>query len=245
MKILPIVALCGCAAAAGLWVWHAAVTEPATSPAAPISLPDYPQTTGPGGGAAGTDHDSITAIAGEEPDCAIVRHYLPKPDGTSVEAVSCERDSVAESHPYTHYPNAALESLAYSDAKAAQILGMRLIEADAAASLSLVVRAAALSGGDPAPVLLYSNAYPHPVFIDGVPQRKTVHVKYVLAAVADLLDGDTSAPNMWEPVIREHSADPDRELAELHARARQIVAEMRRIQTDVSGTSTIGGPGDA
>ena len=188
---------------------------------------------------------AITASASAEPDCTVDSRYLPKGNGTATAVFSCEPDTPRAAHPYSSYPSAALESLAYADAKAAEILGMRLIEDDEAASLSLVVRAAALSGGDPAPLRAYSSAYPHPLYVNGVPQRKAVHVKYVLDVVAALLDDESSMPTAWESVIREQSADPDSEIVALQAQARAIVEEMRRIQLDVSGTSTIGGPGDA
>lgn len=245
MKNLVLVVLCGLSAVvAGLWAWHAASEQ--SGPQRTVVTPaDHPQTANNNRLPGGDNRDATVPVVALQPGCSIVRHYLPRPDGTTVTAFSCQRESTRQAHPYTQYSSDALDSLAYSDAVAAQVLGMRLIEDDTAASLSLVIRAAALAGGDPAPILQFSNAYPHPVSVDGAPQPSVVRVKYVLAAVTALLDGDTSAPNSWEPVIRGQSTDPDRELALLQARARDIIDEMRRIQIEVSGTSTIGGPGDA
>jgi len=240
MRILPVVLLATMAAAGlGYFAWQKGESVGQAPNADSASIP--PPAT--------TDRinrpNAAESYADASTDCTIVRHYLPRADGTTIEALSCERDAAEAKHPYESYPSAALRSLAYSDAKAAEILGMRLIESDAAESLSLIVRAAALSGGNAAPLRAYSNAWPHPVRVDGVPQPKTVRVKYVLDAVADLLRDGPAAPNHWETLVREHSADPDQEIALLEARARAIVDEMRRIQLDVSGTSTIGGPGDA
>ena len=245
MKTLPGVLLCVLAAAtASYWVWQTAATDGTVSPVAEdpnnaLQAPD-PQYA---------DLRSNVAAPGradvDPRGCKILRQQLPSDDGTAVETFSCERDSAAGAHPYRHYPSGALESLAYADATAAEILAMRLIESDPAASLSLVMRAAALAGGDPAPVVRYSNAYPRPVAIDGVPQEQTVRVKYVLAAVTALLGHESGAPAHWETVIRAHSADPERELSQLQARAREIVAEMRQIEIEVAGDSTIGGQGDA
>ena len=244
MKTKPVVALCGFAiASVCFWGWYQAGTETA-APGLAVSPPA--QVPAPASRAvhdSGPD-DPVTG-ASARADCTIVRHYLPKADGTTLEALSCERDSALEAHPYERYSSAALETLAYADPEAAEILGMRLIEDDEAASLSLIIRASALSAGDTAPIRRYSHAYPRPVVVDGVPQREAVRVKFVLSAVTALLAEDSAAPNPWEPVIREHSADPNRELALLHARAAEIVEEMQRIQVDVFGTSTIGGPGDA
>ena len=245
MKKLPVIMVVGVAASvAGYLAWQQGIPDDPLPARAPATMQDAaPPVEDAAPGAIGAS--AITARASNEPDCTVVSRYLPKVDGTAIEAFSCEPDTPREAHPYSSYPSAALESLAYSDAKAAEILGMRLIEDDDAASLSLVVRAAALSGGDPAPIRAYSSAYPHPLYVNGVPQRKAVHVKYVLDVVTALLDDESTTPNPWESVIREHSADPDAELAALQAQAQAIVEQMRRIQFDVSGTSTIGGPGDA
>lgn len=245
MKKLPVIMVAGvAAAAAGYLAWQQGVPDDPLPETGPVPI----QNSAPviaGGEPDETTAGATTAREPAEADCTIVRHYLAKGDGTVIEVVSCPPDVPREAHPYATYANAALESLAYSDATAAEILGMRLIEEDEAASLSLVVRAAALSGGDPAPIVAYSSAYPQPVFVNGVPQRKAVHVKYVLDAVTALLNDEASMPNPWEGVIRDYSTDPDSELELLQAQAQAIVDEMRVIQRDVVGTSTIGGPGDA
>ena len=177
--------------------------------------------------------------------CELVTHYLPVGDGTVVEAYACESTNGDEKHAYESYPNDALESLAYADAKAAEVLGMRLRESDETKAMSLMLRASALAGGDTAPILLYFNAYPHATAIDDVPVRKTIHMKFVLSAVADLLSTDTAYTAPWEDTIRRYSSDPDTEIAMLHKRALEIIDEMRQIQLDVSGTSNIGGQDDA
>lgn len=173
--------------------------------------------------------------------CSIVSHYLPIEDGTATEVFSCEPHEPQEVHPYASYPTAALESLAYADARAAGLLSRRLRESDSEAAMSLALRAAALSGGDPTPIVAYGNAYPEPAAIDGVPVRKTVHVKYVLSAVTRLLGDPRHSAPYFEAIIRAHSADPDREIAMLDARAQQMIEEMRQVQLDVTGSSTIGG----
>ena len=181
-------------------------------------------------------------VAEREPrNCTIVTHYLPNEDGTTTEARSCEPNQPGEQHPYASYPDEALESLAYADAKAAEILSMRLAGRDSEAAMSLALRAAALAGGDATPIIAYANAYPEPTAINGVPVRKTVHVRYVLGTVTRLLGDPRHGVPYFEAIIREHSADPEREIAMLDERARQMIEEMRQIQLDVTGSSTIGG----
>ena len=245
MRTLPGVLLCGLVAAgASYWVWQTAATDGTVSTAAehPHIVPAVPDPQI----ADLRSNNSASGQAAVDPQgCTILRQHSAFSAGTDAEMFSCERDTDTGAHPYQSYPNGALESLAYADATAAEILGMRFIESDPAASLSLVIHAAALAGGDPAPIVRYSNAYPRPVVIDDVPQQQAVRVKYVLAAVTALLGHESGAPAHWETVIRERSADPERELSQLQARAREIVAEMRRIEVEVAGSSTIGGQGDA
>ena len=183
-----------------------------------------------------------SVVSQNEPDgCTIITRYLPNDDGTITETYSCEPNAYQEKHPYESYSNEALESLAYSEAKAAEILSMRLREQDEELAMSLAIRATALSGGDTYPILLFSQAYPHPAAINDVPVKKTYRVKYVLSAVALMLGDNSGALPSWEASIRTFSENPERELALLDERARQIVDEMRQIQLDVTGETTIGG----
>jgi hypothetical protein len=177
--------------------------------------------------------------------CDLVTYYVPVGDGTVQEAFACVPPDPAEQHAYESYSSAALESLAYADAKAAEVLGMRRRERDEARAVSLFLRSSALSGGDITPILRYSQSYPEPSAINGVPVRKTIQTKYVLSAVADLLSTDTQYAVPWENEIRRYSTDADQEIAMLQARARRIVAEMRQIELDVTGSSSLGGQGDA
>ena len=73
----------------------------------------------------------------QPPGCTIVTHYLPNGDGTVTEVFSCKPEKPKEKHPYESYSNAALESLAYSDARAAGVLSMRLRYKDEEAAMSL------------------------------------------------------------------------------------------------------------
>jgi hypothetical protein len=67
----------------------------------------------------------------------------------------------------------------------------------------------------------------------------------VLAAVADLLGTDTRYTAPWEYEIRRYSSDPETEIAMLQAQAVRIVADLRQIQLDITGSTNIGGQGDA
>jgi hypothetical protein len=223
---------------------HRLPAEPGTVPKLPVvevpvrqSLPEtgVPQATPP----------AAPVVTAAGPDCTVVENFVANPDGTATPLYSCQPARVKPPHPYTGYSTEALASLAYADADAARILGMRLRHDDETAALSLIVRASALAGGDPAAILEYANAYPRPSAIDGSPVRKTVHVQFVLGSVADMLGAGASNVAYWEARIREKSADADREIDLLRKQARAIVVEMQRIQLDVTGSTDVGGPDDA
>ncbi len=226
-------------AAIAAWQLSANAPEPGGLPAPGANAPPVaPEAID---AAAGTQ-SSPAAIAGREPrNCTIVTHYLPNDDGTTTEVASCEPNEPRQEHPYASYPIEALESLAYADAKAAEILSMRLLQSDGEAAMSLALRATALAGGDATPIVAYANAYPEPTAVNGVPVRQTVHVRYVLATVTRLLGDPRHSVPYFEAIIREHSTDPEREIAMLEVRAREMIEEMRQIQLEVTGSSTIGG----
>ena len=245
--LVPVLVL-----AAGYFAWDAGVLrESPRNPAAATVLPAEPA----------ADNTRIAQLAAEtesnpqrravavekpaDPGCEMRTMYLPMGDGTVTELVQCVAQNAVEKHPYERYSNAALESLAYSDAKAAEILGVRLRDRDEAKAMSLMLRASALSGGDTAPILHYFHIYPHPHAVDGVPVPKVIRTKFVLSAVADLLGGDTFYAALWEDRVRQYSPDPDAEIAELYEQAIRIIEEMRQIELQVTGSSTIGGQGDA
>jgi hypothetical protein len=237
----------GICIAAAAFVAAYSVWGPANGPArdAPVAASPAPERPpAPAAGAVTAHGVAEQPPASGEPEprqCTLVTHYLPNADGTTTEAISCEPNEAEPEHPYANYPNAALESLAYADAAAAEILSMRLRETDSEVAMSLALRAAALAGGDATPIVAFGNAYPQPTAVNGVPVRRTVHVRYVLGTVTQLLDDPRHSVPYFEAIIRQHSTDPNREIALLDARAQQMIEEMRQIQLEVTGSSTIGG----
>ena len=111
--------------------------------------------------------------------------------------------------------------------------------------MSLVIRASALSGGDVSPIQKYSDYYPHASRVDGVPVLKTIHVKYVLAAVVEILGAEFNNLEMRRHAVLSNSKNPDATLRNLDAQVDQIIAQMRAIQMEVFGEATIGGDDDA
>jgi hypothetical protein len=228
-------------AAAGLAAIAVAGTLPGSAePGEP------PQAIGVEAGLVSAASETVTEItanssSGGSASCLINDDYLDSADGTVVRVRACRQANQPSAHPYEQYPEDALASLAFADAKAAEVLGMRLRERDPAAALRLIFRSAALAGGDTAPIRRYANAYPQPVAIDGMPVSDTVRMKFVLAAVAEILGDDASGREVWEAVIRRHSSDADTEIELLNDRTSRIVARMQRVREQVGSTPKTGG----
>jgi hypothetical protein len=227
--------------AAGLAV--AAVTgilpdsaEPGESPPPAGGAAEWQAATSEAGAAsaaAGSGSGSPFCVAGEE--------YLLFARDTVTSVPVCRQVNRLSPHPYERYPNRALASLAYADAKAAEVLGMRLRERNPAAALRLIIRSSALAGGDTGPFRRYSNAYPQPASIDGKPVPETARTKFVLAAVAEFLGDEHSGRAEWETLIRRHSSDASTEIALLYARTHRIIAEMQRVRARVGAAPAAGG----
>ena len=176
--------------------------------------------------------------------CEEVPYYFTNAAGEVSMTWRCLKPAQQKTHPYNDYTNATLATLVYSDADAAEILGMRLRERNEEKAMQLAIRASALSGGETQSIKNYVNAYPAPTFTNGVPNPRTIHTKYVLSAVVDLLGDPESGVAAWERLVRENSPTPERTVTYLNGKATQIVDEMRRIEHDVAGQSTIAGDDD-
>jgi hypothetical protein len=164
--------------------------------------------------------------------------YIPRSDGSLIAAYKCASVTATE-HPYNNYSNETLMELAYSDAKASEVLGLRLRETDFEVALSLTVRAAALAGGDAEPIQYFSDAYPYSTYTNDEPNLETIRVRYVLSAVSNLLGAEDSNVGYWENKVRQEFDHPMEAIGDLNTEARRIVAEMRDIENEVKGEVTI------
>ena len=194
----------------------------------------------------------VSSLAGEQQQpmsadnsCEAEPYYSVNDKGATVMTMQCTKPQLQKTHSYDAYSNEALATLAYGDADAAEVLGMRLREHNKKLALSLIIRSSALSGGSTKVLKRYANSYPVPAFVDGEPVMDSIHTRYVLSAVAELL-GDTNVGlQVWEQTVRETSLTPDITIAFLRGKARDIVDEMRRIEQEVVGHTTIAGDDDA
>ena len=175
-------------------------------------------------------------------NCTANVRYIQNDDGTVSETNSCDPDSPTEPHPYEYYDDQALRELSYSDAIAAEILGERLIDSNSQESLGLYIRAAALRGGDSTTLLGYSTFYPTPERINGELVLETVRIKYVLSKAAVYLgESPGELEERTADVVEAfpHSADV---IARFDTEAQAIIEQMRDIEIEVTGSSSIGLP---
>lgn len=146
---------------------------------------------------------------------------------------------------YTLYSTATLEAMSYGDAGAARELAYRLRHSDYPRALRLALRATALSGGDVG--ALIQASYWRPVQDDdGRPILAGLAQAYVLQTLAEKIRrGDDAHPVPYETTLRNVAEDPDAMLERLDSLVDRLFRDVREIQRDVTGETTIGGDGDA
>lgn len=146
--------------------------------------------------------------------------------------------------PHHDYSSETLEVLAYSDAEAARVLAMRLRHTDFARAMRLALRSVALSGGD-TQVLVSAELWRLPQTEHGPTALQAVSHQYVMSSLRSLVDhGEYRPYASYESRIRELADDGDATLRELDRFVHQLYDDIRQLELDVTGNSTIGGDDD-
>ncbi|MGI9271246.1 MAG: hypothetical protein ACR2QT_05685, partial [Woeseiaceae bacterium] len=146
MKTRPVFLLVpALALAVGFFVWDARFVATAPDPVSTVESNDLfdPAVINRNQPSAIVASPPVEFETSQDGGCEIVTRYIAKGDGTVLELLDCVRTNPKEQHPYKSYSSDALESLAYSDAKAAEVLGVRLRDKDLAKSMSLMIRSSA------------------------------------------------------------------------------------------------------
>ena len=169
-------------------------------------------------------------------NCSVRAHYVETSPGITAKAYSCEPDP-KPAHPYESYSNQALAVLAYSDAQAARILGLRSV-ANHEEALQWFARAAALLDGDPEPLLFYSNLYAGSSAVNGEAVAKTHRDRLALAIAARRLDEDSGDVDFWMWQVQSHFTSPAAIIDDAEAEADRIISHIRDIQITVIGRSS-------
>ena len=168
-------------------------------------------------------------------ECTVQRHYVDLGNGTVTDAYSCApSEPIADA--YEHYSDEELRVLAYSDARAASVLGKRLVEVDLDESRRLLLRAVALKPTNLDPVMwLAAQAYS----LRGTsPAAQSARANtYVLTRTAQAMGSGASID--WVLADLEQAGFNERDLAELEEQVRDNLRRIREIQLEVYGESVV------
>lgn len=160
-----------------------------------------------------------------------------------------EDGSLGERHclrsAYWGYTTETLEQMVYADAEAARVLAHRLKDSDYPRALRLALRSAALSGGD-VTALMEARVWRSMSLRNGDADIAGLSQAYVLVSLAHKIRyGSFDDTTQLGTRLRNLADDPDATFQRLDDVVRRLYDDVRRIELDVTGQSTIGGDGDA
>lgn len=162
----------------------------------------------------------------------------PMYDGTARVGERCTKS------PHHEYSDETLEVLAYSDAEAARVLAMRLRHSDFNRALQYALRSVALSGGD-TQVLVSAELWRLPQSESGPTALESASHGYVMNSLRSLVEhGEYRPYASYELRIRELADDGDATLRELDRFVYQLYDDIRQLELDITGNSSIGGDDD-
>ncbi len=241
-QILMALTIVSTLIAGGLLMWH---TPPEKHDIGETGLP-APEPMAP--------PEYSTATTAAEPDLAAPGAIPPIPGSirnACKSGFTIERDSegrfegfFCNPSAYEDYSNEALETLAYGDADAASTLAHRLRHSDYPRALRLALRSVALSGGDVTTLVSATLWRP---FQDenGEPSAAGFAQAYVLHSLINKIrNSTTNVPVRFELNIRRLSDDPVAVLDQLDVVVERLLDDVRQIELEVTGNSTIGGDDD-
>ena len=208
--------------------------------------PDAAQFWAPDQDSADSEHTEIVLglRVRKDRDCTVELKDYVTPAGEMFSAYSCTPHAPRALHPLSYYTDDTLGTMAYSDAKAAEVLGKRLIGADTPRAYELLIRAAALDGGNTEHLTWLAEQAFGTVAVSGKPQFSNLERQYELAALAVRLGAPPNKSSYLKNELLRYGADTER-LDALDERAEELLRTMRDIQRTVFGEVTIGGQGDA
>ncbi len=167
--------------------------------------------------------------------CSVQRHYVDLGNGTVTDAYSCvPKQKVTDA--YEHYSDDELRVLAYNDARAASVLGKRLIEVDLDESRRLLLRAVALKPAKLDPVM-WLAAHAYSLRGTSLAAQNARANTYVLTRTAQAMGSGASIE--WVLADLERAGFSEQDLAELEEQVRNNLRRIREIQLEVYGESVV------
>ncbi len=168
-------------------------------------------------------------------NCTVERHYVDLGNGTVTEAYRCVPVSPLTDE-YDHYSNEQLRVLSYSDAKAASVLGKRLVELSPRRAEALLLRAVALQPDNLDPVM-WLVAQAHSLRGESQAAQTARAYTYVLTRTAQALGSDADVG--WILADLQLAGFSPEDVARLEGEVRKNLRRIRDIQLEVFGETTI------
>jgi len=175
-----------------------------------------------------------------DPDCR-GPYFLDNPEtGESDTAWDCSPLPPAP-HPYESYSDAVLEGLAYGDAKAAEVLGLRHLRSEdpqrEALGLMMIYRSAALSGKAEVFRSAISARYAS-ISRNGVPDIHNLKQLYIFSLIGSAMGERWLQPQAIRMELSRADV-PAADIGRLEAVSATLLREMARVQSEITGNRSI------
>jgi hypothetical protein len=175
-------------------------------------------------------------------NCTVELYQSVNPEtGERKDAYICTPISLPDIDPYTDYSDTVLAGMAYGDAHAAEILGLRMIVSTdpkiEAQGLKLLLRSVALTH-DTRAIALAQNARYSNISKGEALNEENVRQLLVLSHVANAVKPGSMASKRYEALLISNGTDHE-ELAELKSDSLLILTELADIQAEITGNTYI------
>jgi len=175
-------------------------------------------------------------------NCTVEIRHIVDPETSDIrQAYACTPDSSPEIDPYTTYPEETLAGMAYGDAHAAEVLGLRKLvstdPAQEAEGLKLLLRSVALSNDTRGIGLAVNTRYSHISSEDRV-ELNNVRQLLVLGHIANLIKPGSMSTHHYTRLLIENGVDVE-EIEQLGQQSNSILSELAGIQTEITGNTNI------
>lgn len=154
---------------------------------------------------------------------------------------ACTPNSLPEPDPYTAYDSQVLAGMAYGDARAAEVLGVRLLTSEnpttQSAGLNYLLRSAALANHTRPIALAVNNRY-NDFASNGTLHLDNIKRLVTLSHISNVITPNSMSGAVYQNILRE-SGVSEEEIARLITAGNQALERMADIQTQVTGNTQL------